>query len=40
VEQLVGRALVVDDNGRVVAAHGLSEVPARQHRLTLRGRSF
>src|SRR6266849_10896819 len=40
VEQLVGRALIVDDNGRVVAAHGLSAVPARQHRLTLRGRSF
>src|SRR5258708_7765119 len=40
VEQLVGRALVVDDNGRVVAAHGLSAVPARLHRLTLRGRSF
>ena len=32
--------LIVDDNGRVVAAHGLSAVPARQHRLTLRGRSF
>src|SRR5258708_33215578 len=40
VEQLVGRALIVDDNGSVVAAHGLSAVPARQHRLTLRGRSF
>jgi|SRR5579859_1604804 len=40
VEKLVGRALIVDDNGRVVAAHGLSAVPARQHRLTLRGRSF
>src|SRR5258707_140829 len=40
VEQLVGRALIVDDNGRVVAAHGLSAVPARQHRLTLRGRPF
>jgi hypothetical protein len=32
--------LIVDEPGRVVAAHGLSAVPARQHRLTLRGRSF
>src|SRR5437016_4315688 len=40
VELLVGRALIIDDSGRVVAAHGLSAVPARQHRLTLRGRPF
>jgi len=40
VEQLVGRALIVDERGRVVAAHGLSAIPARQHRLTLRGRPF
>jgi len=39
-EQLVGRALIIDESGRVVAAHGLSAVPARQHRLTLRGRNF
>ncbi len=39
-EQLVGRALIVDERGRVVAAHGLSAIPARQHRLTLRGRPF
>jgi len=40
VDQLIGRALMVDDSNRVVAAHGLSLVPARQHRLTLRGRQF
>src|SRR6266446_6239140 len=40
VEQLIGRALIVDERGRVVAAHGLSAIPARQHRLTLRGRPF
>jgi hypothetical protein len=40
VELLVGRALIIDEIGRVVAAHGLSAVPARQHRLTLRGRPF
>ena len=40
VELLVGRALIIDESGRVVAAHGLSAVPARQHRLTLRGRPF
>jgi hypothetical protein len=40
VEQLVGRALFLDESGRVVAAHGLSSIPARQHRLTLRGRRF
>jgi hypothetical protein len=40
VDRLVGRALMVDDSNRVVAAHGLSLVPARQHRLTLRGRHF
>ena len=40
VELLVGRALTIDESGRVVAAHGLSAVPARQHRLTLRGRPF
>jgi len=37
LEQLVGRALIIDENGRVVAAHGLSAVPARQHRLEGRG---
>ena len=36
VELLVGRALIIDDSGRVVAAHGLSAVPARQHRRTVR----
>jgi len=40
VDRLVGRALMVDDDNRVVAAHGLSLVPARQHRLTMRGRQF
>ena len=40
VELLVGRALIIDESGRIVAAHGLSAVPARQHRLTLRGRPF
>ena len=40
VELLIGRALIIDESGRVVAAHGLSAVPARQHRLTLRGRPF
>src|SRR6266567_4193257 len=29
VEQLVGRALIVDERGRVVAAHGLSAISAR-----------
>src|SRR5436309_23289 len=37
---LVGRALIVDACDRVVAAHGLSLVPARQHRLTMRGCRF
>ncbi len=40
VELLVGRALIINESGLVVAAHGLSAVPARQHRLTLRGRPF
>src|SRR6266849_4107329 len=40
VEQLAGRDLLIDENGRVVAAHCLSAVPARQHRLTLRSRHF
>ena len=40
VEELIGRGLVVDDDGRVLAAHGLSLVPARQHRLRIRGRQF
>jgi hypothetical protein len=40
VELLIGRALIINESGRVVAAHGLSAVPARQHRLTLRGRPF
>jgi hypothetical protein len=40
-EELVARGLlVIDDAGRVVGAHGLSLVPARQHRLTVRGRTF
>ncbi len=33
-----GRGLIVDDKVRVIAAHGLSLVPARQHRLSLQGR--
>jgi hypothetical protein len=40
VDQLAGRALILDTEDRVVAAHGLSLVPARQHRLALRGRRF
>ena len=40
VDALIGRGLMVDDAGRVVAAHGLSLVPARQHRLTMRDRQF
>jgi hypothetical protein len=40
VDGLIGRGLVIDDDGRVVAAHGLSLVPARQHRLSIRGRRF
>ena len=40
LDPLVGRALVLDADDRVVAAHGLSLVPARQHQLTLRGRRF
>jgi hypothetical protein len=40
VDRLVGRQLIVDERGLVVAAAGLSLVPARQHRLTLRGRRF
>src|SRR5215216_332155 len=39
-DRLVGRALIVDADERVVAAHGLSLVPARQHRLFMRGRQF
>jgi hypothetical protein len=39
-DRLVGRGLMVNERGHVVAAHGLSLVPARQHRLTLRGRRF
>ena len=40
VEALIGRGLMVDHGGRVVAAHGLSLVPARQHRLTMGDRQF
>jgi alkylmercury lyase len=40
VDELLGCGVIVDDTGHVVAAHGLSLVPARQHRLTLRGRQF
>jgi alkylmercury lyase len=40
VDLLAGRALMLDADDTVVAAHGLSLVPARQHRLTLRGRQF
>jgi hypothetical protein len=40
VDGLIGRGLIVDDTGRVVAAHGLSLVPARQHRLTIGDRQF
>jgi hypothetical protein len=40
VEALIGRGLMLDDTSRVVAAHGLSLVPARQHRLTTRNRRF
>jgi hypothetical protein len=32
---LIGRGLMLDETGHVVAAHGLSLVPARQHRLTI-----
>jgi len=31
---------MLDAHNRIVAAHGLSLVPARQHQLTLRGRQF
>ena len=40
IEALIGRGLMVDDGRRVVAAHGLSLVPARQHRLTMGDRQF
>jgi alkylmercury lyase len=40
LERLIGRSLVLDAGGRIVAAAGLSLVPARQHRLTVRGRQF
>jgi hypothetical protein len=40
VDPLVGRALILDPDDHVVAAHGLSLVAARQHRLTMRGRRF
>ena len=40
VDSLVGRALILDVDDHIVAAHGLSLVPARQHRLTMRGRRF
>jgi hypothetical protein len=34
VDGLIGRGLMIDEAGRVVAAHGPSLVPARQHRLS------
>ena len=40
IDRLAGRALILDADERVVAAHGLSLVPACQHRLTMRGRPF
>lgn len=40
LNRLIGRSLMLDADGRVVAAAGLSLVPARQHRLSLRGRQF
>jgi len=40
VDRLIGRGLTLDDTGHVVAAHGLSLVPARQHRLTMANRQF
>jgi alkylmercury lyase len=40
-EELVACGLLVIDDARcVVGAHGLSLVPTRQHRLTVRGRTF
>jgi hypothetical protein len=33
LDRLVGRALVLDADDRIVAAHGLSLVSARQHRV-------
>jgi len=40
VDGLIGRGLMLDDGGHVVAAHGLSLIPARQHRLVLGNRQF
>jgi hypothetical protein len=40
VDGLIGRGLMLDETGHVVAAHGLSLVPARQHRLTIGDRQF
>ena len=40
IDRLVGRSLMLDADDHIVAAHGLSLVPARQHRLTMRGRRF
>jgi alkylmercury lyase len=40
LDRLIGRNLMLDAGGRVVAAVGLSLVQARQHRLSLRGRQF
>ena len=40
LDGLIGRRLTLDASERVVAAAGLSLVPARQHRLTLHGRQF
>ena len=40
VDRLAGRALILDAEDHIVAAHGLSLVPARQHRLPMRRRRF
>jgi hypothetical protein len=40
VHGLIGRRLMIDETGHVVAVHGLSLVPARQHRLTIGDRQF
>lgn len=40
LDGLIGRSLMLDAAGRVVGAAGLSLVPARQHRLSQRGRQF
>jgi hypothetical protein len=40
IDRLVGRSLMLDADERIVAVHGLSLVPARQHRLSMRGCRF